>query len=303
MFSRITSDLMNRNLLAALDQTEQSQNDALTQVETGKSVNVPSDNPAAAALFSANQSQGAQVTQYLQNINSLNGELQTGDAALSSAVTMINRAVTLGTEGGTGTLSGTDMSALGQEVGEIQQQMIGVANSTFQGEYIFGGTATGPAYVANAAQPDGVQYQGNNNVNQVEVAPGTQVPVNVPGSTLFQNASGSVFQALQDLQTALNAGDHNGAQTAVGELNSALGQLSQQRVFYGTTLDRLTTTQTFLNNENLDLTSQQNTLTGADLAASITQLSSSETARSAILAAGAQISQLSLLNYMGTTTG
>ncbi|HUX65967.1 MAG TPA: flagellin [Terriglobales bacterium] len=300
MGTRITTELMNNNLLNALNQTQQSQNTALTQVETQQRVNLPSDDPAAAALFSSNQAQGAQITQYLQNINSLTGELQTGDSALASAVTVLNRAVTLGTSGASGTLSNTDMQALGQEVGQIQQQMVSVANSTFQGTSVFGGTAAGPAYVADASQPDGVRYQGNTTVNQVEVAPGAMTTVNVPGSQIFQNASGSVFQALNDLKTALDSGNHAGAQTAVTEVSGALAQLNQQRVFYGTTIDRLNTTQTFLNNEQLNLTSQQTTLTGADLAQAITQLSSAETARSAILAAGSRISQMSLLNYPNT---
>src|SRR6185437_6314934 len=118
MFTRITSDLMNTNLLSALNETQQGQNQALTQVETNRRVNVPSDDPAA--VFSINEAAGSSVTQFLQNINSLNGSLQVGDSALSSAVTMINRAITLGTSGATGTLSAQDRADLGQEVAQIQ---------------------------------------------------------------------------------------------------------------------------------------------------------------------------------------
>ena len=295
MLARVTDSLMNNNLLLALNQTQQGQNDALTQVETQRRVNVPSDDPGAAALYSNNLAVSAQVTQYLQNINSLNGGMQVGDAALASAVTVLNRAITLGTEGGNGTLSASDEQALGQEVGQLQQQMLGVANSTFQGNYIFAGTASGPAYSADASSPDGVSYQGNTNVNQVEISAGSKVAVNVPGSQIFQNGSGSVFQALQDLKTALDSNNPAAAQTAVNGLNASLSQLSQQRVFYGSTIDRLNSTQTVLTNEQTDLTQQQTTLVGADMAASITQLSSAEMARSAILAAGARLSQVSLL--------
>ncbi|HXE31830.1 MAG TPA: flagellar hook-associated protein FlgL [Terriglobales bacterium] len=299
MYSRITTDLMNNNLLQALNITQQGQNDALTALETQRRVNVPSDDPAAAALYSDNLAANSQVTQYLQNINSLNGNLQVGDAALGSAVSLITRAVTLGVSGSSGTLSATDQQALGQEVGEIQKQMISIANSTFQGVSVFGGTASGPAYAASATSPDGVVYQGNDTVNQVEIAPGAKVPVNVPGSQIFQNANGSVFQALNDLKTALDNGNASDAQTAVGELNQGLNQLGQQRVFYGSTIDRLNTTSTYLNNEQLNLTQQQNTLVGADLSASITDLSTAELARNAILAAGSRINQASLLNQPG----
>jgi flagellin-like hook-associated protein FlgL len=100
---------------------------------------------------------------------------------------------------------------------------------------------------------------------------------------------------LQDLKTALDSNDPAAAQTAVNGLNASLSQLSQQRVFYGSTIGRLNSTQTVLTNEQTDLTQQQTTLVGADMAASITQLSSAEMARSAILAAGARLSQISLL--------
>ena len=303
MYARITDQLMNNNLLQALNQTQQSQNNALTQIETGRTVNQPSDNPAAAALFSASQAQSSQVTQYLQNIVGVNGQLQTGDSALSSAVNLMNQAVTLATEGATGTLSTADRQALAQQVEQIQKQMVGVANTTFEGTYIFAGNAAGPAYQLAATQPDGVQYQGNAGVNQVDIAPGASSAVNVPGSQIFQNGSGSVFQSLQDLATALSTNNTAGAQSAAGEINTALGQLNQQRVFYGATIDRLNSTTTFLQNEQTDLTKQQSSLVDADMATSATLLSAAETARNAVLAAGAQISHNSLLNYPSPSLG
>lgn len=298
MYSRITSDLMNSNLLQALNQTQQSQATAMTQVETQRRVNLPSDDPVAAALSSGNQSQAAQVTQFLQNINSLNGELQVGDSALSSATTLLNRALTLGTQGATGTLSATERSDLGQEVSQVMNEMVNIANTTFNGASVFGGTAGGPAFTADATQPDGVRYNGNTTTNQVEIAPGATVTVNQPGSQIFQNGSGSVFQALNDLKTALNANDATGAQTAVGELSDAVKQLGQQRVFYGSTLNRLSSTQTFLSSEQTNLTQQETSLVGADLATALTQLSAAQTARTAILTAGGHLSQLSLLNFL-----
>ncbi len=303
MYARITDQLINNNLLQALNQTQQSQNNALTQLETGRTVNEPSDNPAAAALFSVSQSQSSQVTQFLQNIVSVNGQLQTGDSALSSAVNLMNQAVTLATQGATGTLSASDRQALAQQVAALQQQMVGVANTTFQGSYIFAGTAAGPAYKLDSTQPDGVLYQGNTGVNQVDIAPGASAAVNVPGSQIFQNGSGSIFQSLQDLATALAANNPAGAQTASTEISTALGQLNQQRVFYGATVNRLNSTTTFLQNEQMNITKQQNSLVAADMASSATLLTAAETARNAVLAAGAQISHNSLLNYPSPSLG
>lgn len=300
MYTRITPNLMSDNLLSALNETQQGLNQSLTEVETQRRVNVPSDDPAAAALFSTNQAASSSISQYLQNITSLTGELQTGDAALGSAVSMMNQALTLATEGASSGLSASDRAALAQQVGQIQQQMVEVGNTTFQGNYIFAGTANGPAYTTNAASPDGVTYNGNTNVNQAGVAPGTTVPINVPGSQIFQNASGSVFQALHDLQTALAANDQTGAQSAVNAVNSAIGQLNQQRVFYGATVNSLQSNQNFLQSEQLNLSSQQTSLVGADLSSAITQLSQAELARNAILGVGGQLNQLNQLSLINS---
>ncbi|MGH9472971.1 MAG: flagellin, partial [Terriglobales bacterium] len=250
-------------------------------------------------LFSTTQATSSSITQYLQNITGLTGEFQVGDAALGSATSMMNQALTLGTEGGNSGLSNSDRQALAQQVSQIQQQMVAIGNTTYQGNYIFAGTANGPAYTANALSPDGVTYNGNTNVNQAEVAPGSKVPVNVPGSQIFQNASGSVFQALQDLHTALAANDQNATQLAVGKLNSAIGTLNQQRVFYGSSVKNLNSTQNFLSNEQLNLSTQQTALVGADLATAITNLSQAELARNAILGVGSKLSQISLLSING----
>ncbi len=299
MFTRITNSLLTDNLLQALDQTQQSQNNALTAVETGRRVNQPSDDPVAASLSASNQSQAAQVTQFLQNINSVSGAMQVGDSALSSAVTLLNRAVSLGTEGANGALSNTQRANISQEITQLQQQMMDIGNTNFNGVYIFAGTANGsPAFTADGTQPDGVRYNGNTSVNQVQIAAGASVAVNIPGSQVFQNAGGSVFQALQDLQNALTSNNSAAAGTAVTKLNTSLTALGEQRVFYGSTINRLNTTNNFLKNEQSDLTKEQTQLVGADLAGAITQLSSAETARQAIMAAGAQINKLSLLNYL-----
>lgn len=69
------------NMLAAIQQSEVSLNTALQQVSTGKSVNVPSDNPSAAAGMVQNTIETADVDQYTQNISGVQSMVQTADSA------------------------------------------------------------------------------------------------------------------------------------------------------------------------------------------------------------------------------
>jgi flagellin-like hook-associated protein FlgL len=64
-------------------------------------------------------------------------------------------------------------------------------------------------------------------------------------------------------------------------------------------LQQLQSAQTYLNNGKVQLATQANSLVGADLAASITNLEQASTATNAILSATSQIlSTLNLLNYL-----
>ena len=86
---RVNPDMSN-DVLAAIWETQSQENTALQQMSTGKRVNVPSDDPLAAAQMVGNQAQTSRSDQYLQNIDTLTSQLQTADTALGSAVTAVD---------------------------------------------------------------------------------------------------------------------------------------------------------------------------------------------------------------------
>jgi flagellar hook-associated protein 3 FlgL len=286
------------DLLAAIALNRQSQNTALQQLSTGLAVNQLSDNPAAAAEVTLNHAQVSQDTQYLQNITNLTAQSNTIDSTLSSVVTAVTQAISLGVEGANGTQSDADRQAIAEQVTGIRDQVLSLANQTYQGNYLFAGTATSTQpFVLDPTQPDGVKYNGNTNTNSVTISNGDTIPVNVPGSQIFTNPAGDVLGALNGLITALQ--NNSGLAAANTNLTNASAQLNSQSVFYGNTLQQLQTAQTSLNTDKLQLAQQENSLVGADLATSITNLEQANTATSAILTATNQIlSTLNLLNFL-----
>ena len=174
------------DLLSALEQTQQQINSDLQQTASGQSVNTPSDNPAAAAMLVRNAGQTAEADQFLRSVSSVTGEMQNSDSALSSVVTTLQRAISLGTEGANGTVDSADRAALANEVQGIQSQLVSLANLSYQGNFVFGGTITQTApYVLDSTSSSGVRYVGNGNVNTVTVGTNLALQTNVPGSQLF----------------------------------------------------------------------------------------------------------------------
>ena len=103
-------------ILADLQQSQVSLNTALQEVSTGKSVNVPSDNPSAAADMVENTIETGDVDQYTQNVNGTLSTVQSASSILSSVVTSLTQAVSLGTEGANGTNSTANLQALATQV-------------------------------------------------------------------------------------------------------------------------------------------------------------------------------------------
>lgn len=291
---------LSLGLANALDQLNQQESAVLQQLNSGKSVNAPSDNPAALAAYIENQAAAGQNDQYSQSIGSVQGGLQTADAALNTVVTSLGQAISLATEGANGTLSATQRQALATQVDNLQQQVLLAANQSYQGVYLFGGTAsTTPPFAVNNLSPSGVSYQGNNGVNSIELAPGETAAMNVPGNQIFTNAAGDTFQALKDLSTALNANNQSGVAAAVTEVQNAFNAVGEQRTFYGATLQRMQTVENFLSTEKVQFSQQANQLVAADIARTASNLSQLEIDRQALVQTeGKVIGQANLFDYM-----
>ena len=293
---RINPDLTG-DMLAGLALDREQEDQAISELSTGRKVNQPSDDPAAVAGLIVNNAQASAVTTYLSNISSLQARLQMADSTLNSVVTNLSQAISLGIEGANSTVNQTDRNAIAQQVNGIQQQILGYANQSFQGNYLFAGTAVNlKPFVTDPTSPSGVSYVGNTGVNNIEIGDGQSVPANLPGSQLFTSPGSDVFQALAGLLSALQSGSNIPA--AVTEVENAFDHVNTQRTFYGTTLSRLNTASSFLNEENLQLSQEDNNLVGADMAAAASQVTQAETALDATLSAGGKISRYSLLDFL-----
>jgi len=296
MTVRLNPDLLP-NLLISIQQSKMNEATATNQMASGRSVNQPSEDPAATAALVRNHDQSAQDEQFLKNLNNLRGRFQVADSTMSNIVQVMTRAVTLGTEGANGTLSSTDRQALAGEVLGLLKQTLGLANASYQGAFLFGGTAVNSQPFTLDPATNAVTYSGNSKTTSIQLTTGNFTNANVPGDQLFLNSSGSVFGSLQNLYSALVSG--NNVDTAVTEVSSALKQLGTQRVFYGNVLNQINLSESFLNQDKVNLGEQENGLVGADLAAVVANYSQAEVANQAtISAAGRILGQKTLLDYM-----
>jgi flagellar hook-associated protein 3 FlgL len=239
------------------------------------------------------------VDQYTQNGNTVLQMMQTADSALSSVVSEVNQAISVGVEGANGTLSSSDRAALAQQVSGTLTNVVSQANLSYAGIYVFAGTAsTATPFTANPSSPSGYQYNGNSNVNSVAIGDGVEVPSNVPGDQLFQNPGADLLGSLQQLVSALQSGTTSAIGTATTQLRAALDNLSQRRVFYGNVMAQINSQETFLQSETVNIKSQEDSLVAVDMTTAATNFTQAQAASQATMAAAARVLQETLLDYL-----
>ncbi|HEY0309004.1 MAG TPA: flagellar hook-associated protein FlgL [Acidobacteriaceae bacterium] len=282
----------------AIQQSEQALSTALQQVSTSKRVNQLSDDPVASANMVRSLADSANVDRYTSNANTVLAKLQTADSALSSVVTSLNQAITLGTSGANSTMTDANRQAIATQVQGILTSVIAQANTSYQGTYVFAGSDSGTVpFTADTTNADGYVYNGNSAVNQVQVGDSISLATNVPGNQVF-TAGANVIGSLANLVTALQSGTLTDIGVATTAVSTALNYVSQQRVPLGNAVSQLNSQETYLSQEKVTLTTQQTDLVGIDLATAATNLSEAETTHSAVLAAAAKVLPETLLDYL-----
>ncbi len=176
------------------------------QLSTGLQFTLPGQNPQATSSILPIQQTIAAQTQYQTNLTTDQGFLGTTDSSLQTVATSIDQAssLLLGGLGATSTAAQNQASAT--QVGTIISGLVNTANSTFQGQYLFGGSASQqPPF---KSKPDGtVLYTGNQASINSQVGSGLVLPNNVDGVTAFGAISppiGSDVNPAVTLQTSLS---------------------------------------------------------------------------------------------------
>ncbi len=204
----------DRMFFNAISARMQQQNGQLLRIQeqmaTGKRINRPSDDPLAQAAIIRNNQSLSEVDQFLRNITQADTALSFGESALQSLEGQLLRARELATQAANATYTAADRINIAKEVKELYDQLVGVANSSQGGRYIFAGdkTATTPFV-----------RQGNTTGTAVTVTPGSPVTIvtgtndqltfSLDGTTSTitlpagANTSGAALATM--LQTAINS--------------------------------------------------------------------------------------------------
>ena len=162
------------NLVGSLDQAQASEQQLTSELSSGVRVTSLSQDPVASGENVLLLNQMQQDDSFTQSANLVTGQLQVADSALGSVVSQLTQAISLATSANNGTMNSSDVKSIANQISGILNEVTSLANTSYQGQYIFAGgqTSTAPFATSTASSPATTTYNGDENVNYLHTPNG-----------------------------------------------------------------------------------------------------------------------------------
>lgn len=180
---RVTQTMLSNNMLRNLSSSYDRLGKLMEQASSQKKINRPSDDPVVAMLGMSYRTDLNQITQFQRNIGEVKNWVDTTDSALDSGVKALQRIRELTVRASTGSMDKEEHEAMAQEIEQLKETLLNLADTQIGGKYIFNGTKTDqrPSESFDAA---GDLIMSTDPI-ELEVFPGIKLPLNINGEALF----------------------------------------------------------------------------------------------------------------------
>jgi flagellar hook-associated protein 3 FlgL len=184
-------------------------------------------------------------------------------------------------------MNSTQIKSIATQISSILAEVTSLANSTYEGSYIFAGTQTtsAPFSTSTSTSPATTTYSGDDTINYLETPSGQKIQLNVSGDDIFLGSgTNSVFGALNALVSDYSSGtvDTTQAVSDTTSLNTALNYVSEKRVTIDGSITQLTSASDAATSNKTQLIAAQTDLLQASTASVATQLSLVETQQTSL---------------------
>lgn len=297
---RVTNSMVVNNLLSNLSKNATRLQRYQNQVASGKRITKPSDDPVGAAYSVRYSTDIEKEKQYLANIESSKEILTASETALSSANEVVNRIRDLTVQAAGTATSEASRESIRVELEELKEELISLANTTYNGRCIFSGYKTDKEliddtgkYAITVEDIEKINYQiSQNNIMQV----------NTLGTDIFgpgkENDIPQVFADIDELIMHVSSGDAKGINSCLTKLDDAQDSILAGMTEIGGKMNRLELARSRVTNNITYLEEAKSLNDDVDTAEAITNWKTEEAVYNAALQMGASVIQQTLLDFI-----
>lgn len=298
MSMRVTQNSVTALMLAGLQGNQGRMSTLEQQLSSGKQISKPSDDPVGTDQAMRYRSEISRNNQYQRNAQDGQAWLGTADGALQNGVAILQRLRTLTTQAAnTGTAGSDSNAALTVEIQSLKQQMLAVANTTYDGRPVFGGTTSNSAAYVQDPGTGAVTYQGDAGKVMRTVGQNTQVQANVDAATAFGTPGNDVFSVFDKIVSDISSNPSN-LSNDIQLISNSLSQMSNAQATEGAAYNRITSATSISTNLVTNLQQNLSNVEDTDMASAITNFTMQQASYQASLSVMANVLQLSLTDFL-----
>lgn len=291
---RVTQSMLAANSLRNLSKSYEKMGTYQDQLATGKKISRPSEDPVVAMKGMHYRTNLTEVEQYQRNISEAYQWMENSEAGIEQGTQVLQRVRELVVQASNGTNSPEDLKAIGAEIKQLKEDLVGSANTQVAGNYIFNGTETKKAPVTLNA--DGtVTVLVDKSPFEVEVSKGVSLKANINSDNVF---SEDLFAVVGSIEKALNSGDGSGLNGLLSDLDGKMDSMTAERAELGARYNRLELIEDRVMKQEVVSTRILSENEDADLEKVIMSLTAQESLHRAALSVGARIMQPTLMDFL-----
>ncbi len=331
--TRITETQIVRNSLALIQKSRSDIAKFSQETSSGIKIARPGDDAANAPTVASLRETINRFDKHKLRIQSASSTLSLQTDVLAQASDLLVRAKELASQGANEVLGAALRESLSHEVFQLRDAMVDLANTKFQGRYLYSGVAddqpayspTGtPGYTNSTSQPGSIRYTYNTNAgsdlsNSVYISDDTSITTNTPGNGVFDGAIQALEilgRSLEGYRSTTTAGVPDGGGTAytfptdfseqTQDILNAMTRLDTartsdiaiERVSVAGKESRILNSTSILESLKSNLIEVLSKTQGADIFESATNLTQAQTALQTSLSVSGSILKISLLDYL-----
>lgn len=300
---RVTQSMLSTNMLRNLSSSYSKMGTLQDQLNTGKKITRPSQDPVVAMKGMGFRTTLNRVEQYQRNLGEASSWVDSTDNTLDGVGNAIHRVKELMIDANNDTKTPEDREMIAKEIEQIKEQLKDLGNAKVGDKYIFSGTKTNSKlYDPNGVPPlyttDGFLnpvYAGVSEKIGIEINDGVEMTVNINGTGLFSTIDKMMRQLEDSLTGAAGAPTIN---DLIGEADANLELVLKERANLGARQNRIEMMENRLGNQVVSVTQQLSDNEDVDYAKAITELITQESIHRAGLSIGGRIIQPSLVDFL-----
>lgn len=302
---RVTSNMMSSQMMLNLNRNAQKMNDTQLQMSTGRKINRPSDDPVGITYALRYRAELASNEQYQKNVDNAISWLDFNDTVLDQTGSVLQKVRELTVQAANGTNPQSALDSIKEELGQLKEQLIDIANSKLNGKYVFNGQEYDkmpydfPANADGTSNTSGAAAITTDTGNiQYMVGESVQLSINVTGNEVFGSGQNSLFVLMDRISGALANGEYDKLSGELDNIDSRMDKILSTRAEIGAKTNRIELMQGRLGDLEVNLSELQSKTEDANYAELIMLSKIQENIYNASLSSGAKIIQPSLVDFL-----